>query len=93
MTHEDGALWLLFAVGLYAGWWYRGWAERRAERRSKPLWMGKLGHSLAAQFYQVDQGYRFTGTGVEITSEQTYEGGGHSFVVTVKRKKIVIIDQ
>lgn len=93
MTHDDGALWLIFAIGLYAGWAYRGWSDRRAKRSDLPEWMGKLGHALAAQFYRVDEGYRFTGEGPTISNTQTYEGSGKAFQVTVTRKPNVTIDQ
>jgi hypothetical protein len=92
MTHADGAMWLIFAIGIYAGWAYRGWSERRAKRDASPEWMGKLGHALSAQFYRVDQSYRFIGEGPTISNTQTYEGGGHAFQVTVTRKPSVTID-
>lgn len=92
MTREDGAIWLFGAIAFVIGWWWRGRAERKRHADSRPAWMGRLGHALAGQFYDVDQTHRFTGDDVEVSNVQTYEGGGHRFVVTVKRKRSVTID-
>lgn len=92
MTMEDGALWLCSAAGLIFGWWWRGRAERKARADDLPQWMAKIGHGLAAQFHSVDEGHRFAGDDVEVLNRQTYEGGGKSFVVVVRRKAAVTID-
>ena len=93
MTSDDSTLWLMLLIGGLAGWWWRGRCERQRHRDDLPQWLAKLGHGLAAQFRRLDQGHLFAGDDVEVINEQTYEGGGKAFVVSVRRKQHVTIDQ
>lgn len=94
MTAEDSALWLMLLIGGLAGWWWRGRCERKATvKHNSPEWIGLLGKSVVKQITAVEANYRFTGDDVEISSEQTYVGGGKSYLVSVRRKQHVTVDQ
>lgn len=90
---HDSALWTIAAAGFLLGWWWRGRHEARAHRDDLPQWMARIGQGLLHQFHAIDRNHRFAGDDLDVTSEQTYEGGGKSFVVVARRKRPVVIDQ
>lgn len=80
--------WITLTIGFWLGFGYRIWGERRAARHDPPAWVTRLGYSLVEQFQTVDDGQKFTGDEVVVTSRKQYSGGEKSYVVEVERGRV-----
>lgn len=86
---DTSASLLVWSFGFGLGFAYRVWGERRAARHDAPAWITRLGYSLAEQFKSVDEGHRFAGDDITVTSRKFYKGTGRSFIVKVEREEEV----